>query len=164
MAAGHSALWSLPQALAGWGPWGLASACTALPHPQPRTYCRMPEVNGGRALGCWWGDPQGTVSLPWRAGKMGGRPHPRPLTLLPHWGSCPGSSRCLPSLWALWGRGRLQLDLECESKHSRTAISPRETFGSINKTAGPTALPCQPHTPDGGWVEDRRGPQPSWTL
>lgn len=62
------------------------------------------------------------------------------------------------------GAGRLQLDLECESKHSRTAISPRETFGSINKTAGPTALPCQPHTPDGGWVEDRQGPQPSWTL
>lgn len=132
LSAGHCLR---PRRGGGPGVWPLPAQPPAPPGPEP--YCRMPEVNGGRALGCGW-----APSAPGApgAGGAGGRQAP----LLAHWAP------------ACWGGGLLQLLWYVKANTAAAATSPRETCGSVNKAG---ALHQQTHTCGAG-VNNRRGCPP----
>lgn len=104
--------------------------------PGPEPDCRMPEVNGGRALGCGWA-PSGHQEALGPEGQVGGR--------------------LLCSLTGLQpvGVGAAPAALECEGKHSRSScLQPQGDLWECQQSWSPT--PAAPHSSGGAALLERR--------
>lgn len=147
-----------PRLGGGPGTW------PCLHSPQPRALLQDARGKVRQGPGVLMGGPSGHQGTSCLAERVGGQVPP----LLSAWAPalCLGSRPAVhPCVRALWGRGRPQLALECESKYSRMATGPVEATERENNCRA-SSCPA-PHTQRGGWCRGTRARprgQSEWQL